>query len=461
MAIPPAPQRSSRPTDYQVFASRYPEVIERLRLLRKWREDRLANLARLSGRKQHAEIRQLLRWSKLHFLYAYEALRAKGLLRESTPDTINTLANACNPFAPVIEDIDSHWIVRSNKPRLVQNFGPLKRMHQLLVADVLRSLHPPRSDQFLFHGGMPKALKAIEDAFRGGNIFAVEIDIVRFYPMVRYSGLADALHPLPKAVVDHVVWDLSYRNWIDDDHRGDADDPAHTSASSSGLVGLSLGASTSPVVGETIIGKWLQTSQPGTVVVYADNILVLGQGEDDVAQRVERLREAALGLPTGPLELRVGSIRSFCDRASYVKFAGQWGRAIRHRLDWQPDERKQQEHLVGEIGTGLSLDAIAAAERKLLHWRRSYSMWRTGDRWVLQQLAGLAAIRYYKNAQPEHLADARYKLAEAYLAIPGIELPDLLPEGSTELHRQRRMTLMNAAQEMIALMAARFQGEAA
>ena len=450
MAISPQPRQAQRPTDYQVFAARYPEVIERIALLRQRRDSRMAKLGGMARRQQHGEARKLLRSGSLHFLYAFEAMRAKRMLGDATPDTITELATRCNPFAPVSEPFVVRLVRKAGKPRQVHDFGPLKRMHQLLVADMLRALHPPRQDQFLFNGGMPKALKAIEDAFRRGDTFAAEVDVVSFYDRVRHDGLAKLLQPLPSAVTEHVVWDSHSRRWIDDDGETVVSS-AHTGASSSGSVGLSLGSSTSPVVGEIIIGRLLRDARPETVVAYADNILVLGRGEDDVGQRVANLREVAARSTSGPLELRAKPPANFCDEAGYVSFAGQWGRAIRHRLDWQPDGNKQRQHLVTEESTVLSADAIAAAESKLVHWRRAYGMWKTGDVFVTRQLAALAAVRYYQNAQPEHFADAQQRLAIAYLAQRGIELADLLPEGSTKRHRQRRMELMDRTQDLLDL----------
>ncbi len=449
MAIRPVPA-SLRPTSgYQEFHSRFPEFIERMRVLRERRAHCLQRLAAMSRRQQHGEVRTLLRSSSLHLLYAFEALKAKQQLHDATPDTIAALATRCNPFSRSVEPVVRRYVRKGGKTRLVQDFGPLKRMHQLLVADLLRTLHPLRQDQFLFNGGMPMALKAVEDAFRDGWTHAVEVDLIDFYGSVRLPGLAQLLRPLPGVVTDHVVWDFTPRRGPGDDIAVSCneDDP-----SASGLVGLSLGAATSPVVGEVIIRHLLDTAQMDHVVTYADNILVLGRGREDAQSRAEHLGEVALGLDAGPLAPRLGRPAGFRDKWTYVEFAGHWGTAIRHRLDWQPNERKQREHRIADHNSLIAGDEIAAAERKVIHRRRAYPMWRTGDQWEARRLAELAAVRYYRDARPEHLTDARQKLIIAYLTCDRPDLRELLPDGTIERHRDRRMVLYRETLRMLEAM---------
>ncbi|MBN8484355.1 MAG: hypothetical protein J0L50_06205 [Sphingomonadales bacterium] len=450
MAIRPSRRTTEtrRTSGYDEFGARYPEFVERIRLLRERRDRRLARLAAMSVREQRGEVRKLLRSGSMHLPYAFDALKAKQQLHDASPETVEALAARCDPFSRFTEHITTRFVRKGRKTRMVQDFGPQKRMHQLLVADLLRTLHPPRQDQFLLNGGMPKALKAIEVAFREGYTHAVEVDLIDFYGGVRLPGLANMLRPLPGAVVDNVVWDVAARQWLNPFlyMTGMSD------LSASGLVGLSLGATTSPVVGEVIIRHLLDTAQMGQVVTYADNILVLGRGRDDALNRAAHLREVALGLDAGPLAPQIGEPAGFRDEHTYVEFAGHWGRAIRHQLNWEPNGRKQQEHRVADVASTLSAEAIAEAERKVTHCRRAYPMWRTADRWEAQRLAELAAVRYYQDARPEHLTDAQHKLAIAYLTSNGLDLLELLPEGTIERHRERRMVLWRETQRLLEAM---------
>jgi len=448
MAFRPSRRTSDtqRPSGYNEFRARHPEFIERIRLLREQRDRKLARLATMPARQQRSEVRRLLRLRSLHLLYAFEAMKAKRQLLDATPDDITALSGSCDPFNRSAELIQTLFVRRGRRTRIVQDFGPQRRMHQLLVSDLLRTLHPPRQDQFLLKGGMPMALQAVEAAFREGYTHAVEVDLIDFYGGLRSPGLAELLRPLPGAVTDHVIWDMSARRSSDD--TVSASSMIHPTAS--GLVGLSLGAATSPVVGEIIIRHLLDTAQMGQVVTYADNILVLGRGMEDAAMRAEHLREVASVVEAGPLALRVGRPVGFRDQRSYVEFAGHRGRAIRHRLNWEPSERKQQEHRIADENSMLSADEIARAERKVSHCRRAYPMWRTADRWEAQRLAELAAVRYYLDARPEHLTDAQHKLAIAYLASRReLDLLEILPDGAIERHRNRRMILLREAQNLL------------
>jgi hypothetical protein len=431
------------------FRTRFADFANRITELRERRDRKFARLAAMPRRQQHGEVRRLLRSGSLHLLYAFEALKAKQLLHEATPAYVEALAGRCDPFARMSEAVVTRYVTKGRKTRIVQDFGPVKRMHQLLVADVLRTLHPLRQDQFLFGGGMPMALQAVEDAFREGYTHAVEIDLIDFYARVRLPGLANLLRPLPGSTVDNVVWDHAIRRGPDDDFFMSYETDGPTA---SGLVGLSLGSATSPVVGEVIIRHLLDTAQMGQVVTYADNILVLGRGRDDAAMRAEHLRQVALRLEHCPLAPRVKEPAGFRDPVDYVEFAGHWGRAIRHRLDWAPNGRKQSEHRIADESSQLTADEIAKAERKVIRCRRSYPMWRSADSWEAQRLAELSAVRYYQDARPEHLADARRKLAVAYLTGHGIELSELLPDGSIERHRERRMNLLRETRQLLEAM---------
>jgi len=448
---------SSPASGYGGFSARHPDFIERIKTLRSRRDRKLAKLGDMPRRQQHGEVRRLLGPGALHLLYAFEAMKAKRQLHDATPNDVAALAATFAPFNRSSEPVATLYVRKGQRTRIVQDFGPHRRMQQLLVADVLRTLHPLRQDQFLFNGGMPMALKAVEDAFREGYTHAVEVDLIDFYGRLRLPGLANLLRPLPGAVTDHVIWDVSARRSADDVVT--VSSMIHPTAS--GLVGLSLGAATSPVVGEIIIRHLLDTAQMGQVVTYADNTLVLGRGRDDAARKAAHLREVALGLDAGPLAPRVGEPAGFRDQWNYVEFAGHRGYAIRHRLNWEPSERKQREHRIAEESTLLTEAEIAEAENKVSHFRRAYPMWRTADTWEARLLAELAAVRYYQDARPEHLTDAKHKLIIAYLASRDLELLELLPDGSTERHRQRRMNLMHETQNLLNAMASSSTSQAA
>ena len=442
----------SRRTDFEAFASSYPEFITGLADLRHYRDREMTKLSGLDQSAKRDRARKLLGCPRLSLLYAYEAVRRLQQLRGATPDTLRDLASRCNPFTRSHEAVQRLLIGSGTRTRGVQNFGPLKRMHQLLVADVLAALHPPRRDQYLFHGGMPMALAAIEAAFRDGYTHAVEIDMIDFYGNVRTPGLAELLRPLPASVVENVVWDYAVRRGPDDEFVIPCDEGVPPSLT--GLVGLSLGAATSPIVGERIIGSLLASAQLGAVVTYADNVLVLGRDREEVVARTKHLKECASRLEAGPVRPRAGRIATFFDPKGGVEFGKQWGQAIRHRLIWVPDADKQAEHRVADHVDSMTLDQIAEAERKVTHWRRSYPMWRTGDAWELERLAELAAARYYCAAQPEHLVRARQALVMACVARGEWRDPnEFAPDWPGRISRERRETLVATTNALLEQMA--------
>jgi len=437
----------SRRTGFEAFAAAYPEFIAKLGDLRHYRDREMAKLASLSGSAQRDRVRMILRSPRLALLYAYEAVRRVQQLHNATPATLNELAARCNPFAPTHEAVQRLIVGSGTRTRAVQNFGPQKRMHQSLVADVVAAIHPPRGDQYLFNGGLPKALAAIEAAFREGYTHACEVDLINFYGGVRPAGLAELLHPLPASVVEHVVWDYAVRRGRDDDLAIPCDEG---SPSLTGLVGLSLGAATSPIVGERIIGVLLGSAQLDPVVNYADNVLVLGRDREEVVARTQHLRECAFRLEAGPVRPRIGRIASFRDQTGGVEFAKQWGQAIRHRVNWSPGADKQGEHRIADHAERMTLEQIEEAERKVTQWRRSYPMWRTGDAWEVERLAELAAARYYRAGQPEQFALARQALLTACFARGQLRDPfEFAPDWPGREHQRRREALISSTNAML------------
>lgn len=446
MTIRAVQSRDNRRTSYERFADRYPDFILTLGDLRHYRDRELKKLRALPRSGQRDRVRKLLRSERLALLYAYEAMRRVRPLHRVAPEDIHALAGRCDPFLRTIEGVKRLTVPAGHRDRIVQSFGPLKRLHQMMVADVLVNLHPPREEQSLFNGGMPTALKAIEAAFREGFTHAVEVDFTDFYGSVRHERLAGMLHPLPASVTDNVVWDFACRRGPDDEI---ALPLCEDHPSLSGLVGLSLGAATSPIVGERIIGLLLDIAQPGKVVTYADNLLVLGRDEEEVMARAEHLRECASRLEAGPLRLRIGDASSFLHTQG-VEFAKQWARHIRHRLDWSPGWQKRAEHCVADAIDRPTMDQIDAAERKVIQWRRSYPLWRTGDSWLRDRLAELATIRYYRDASPEHHTAAQLAVTVAFIASSDhVDVADVIPDGHTRAELDRRQRLICDARSLV------------
>lgn len=442
---PPAPCR----TDFEVFRAAHPDFVLKLHALRQFRNREFAKLAVLTGKAQRNRVRSLLASRPLHLLYAYEGLRRARRLRDGSPESVAALAEQCNPFHRSREPGISVPLPSRGRTRLVMSYGPEKRMRQLLVADLLRHLHPPLEQQCLFRGGMPAAFRAVADAYREGFTFAAEIDVIDFYGSVKLTGLADLLHPLPRSVVDHVVWDGGFRAVMTPDHlvsvfMGDDHHP-----SPNAWQGIALGSACSPIVGERILAVLIAAAEPCRVVAYADNMLVLGRSPTDVAECYERMRQRASSEFAGwALGLRSSGFHDLSHET--FEFLHHEGRLVSGEFQWSPDQRKLGDFLVAEDDDELADEAITSAEDKVSHWRRAYPEWPDGDEWESRQLAALAARRFYQSATPLNQTRAAQALVHSYLSLGRrVAMEEIAPVGRTSDDKRREQLLDVARARLI------------
>lgn len=395
---------------YIGFRSAYPEFTAELTLLRQRRQKVLTALAEATVRERHSSVRRILRDRRLHLLYAYDALRRTGRLRGATPQIIEELATRFNPFAPVVDErVITRLIDKGSGRRWVQDFGPVRRMQQALVADVLRYLHPPLRGQKLFNGGMPTALNAVATAYADGFTHGVEVDFVNFYGSVRPEALAGLLRPLPTSVVEHVVWDQTMRNPYNV-----VVVPSEAYPTPSTTAGLSLGAATSPIVGEKIIAHLLTVAQLEDTITYADNLFILGRSEAEVTARIHLIKEGVANLDVGVLGLRFARKSNF-ELTVPFEFVKAQGEARDGRVVWRPGAAKINQYQASATDF-LPATEIEAAERRVSQWRRSYAGWDEGDAHEAEYLAALKVRRFYLDADPAHLSAAVHAIVVAYLA---------------------------------------------
>ena len=426
------------------------EMKREVSALRKFRDREFAKLGTLPGRDRHSLTRKLIRLPSIHRLYAYEGLRKSGQLATVTPERLTAIAARCNPLQPCDERSASHYVGQGQRKRLVQIFGPAKRARQMMVADLLRYLHPPLEQQFLFRGGMPAAFRAVEAAYADGFTFGTETDLVGFYPSIGLEGLAELLRPLPSSVVTNVVWD-----------RATGRDTVVNNAVPTSLQwaypplgdqqGIALGSACSPRVGERILATLIAPTSDCRTIAYADNVLVVGRSPDAVAACVQAMRDrtSSSGRWASRLRLRDDGIKDLTTEG--FSFLHHEARVDGATFSWWPDHRKLGEFLAAhEDGDGvagyLSLEAIAAAETKIAHWRRAYRDWPEGDLWEVSQLAALAARRFYITASPLDRTTAATALIASYFAN-GRErsFEELAPGGATPKADNRRQMLIEDA----------------
>lgn len=411
--LPVMPLPARTPLPYERFRASYPNFVEKIREGERYRKHVLASLGASAPRERHSMVRQVLRDRRLHLVYAYHTIRRLGQLGTATPASINALAIGCNVFVPTRgERVVTRAVSKGSGHRLVQDFGPRRRMHQALVADVLRQLHPLPESQTLFHGGMPMAQKAIATAYQQAEMtHGVEVDLVGFYASIEPDRLAEYLRPLPTSVVEYVVWDTPMR----DDPSVHAVVGTMPAPTSSPPAGLSLGSATSPIVGELIVNLLLASANEQDTITYADNLFIMGRSEHEVNARIDRIREGVASLEVGALELRVGYSEGH-DLSRAFEFLKQEGVAEDGRFIWRPGQAKRMQHQIGGSDYYLTDEVIAATERRVRHWRRSYPSWPEGDVAEAVHLAELAVWRFYRNGDPSNRTAAVHAVVVAWLA---------------------------------------------
>lgn len=435
----------SRLSDFEVFRSRNARFVDELAALRKYRTARLAILQSLSRRTQRSMVRALFTDDRLLRLYAYEALRKSGHLRRATVETVAEMATEANLFQPCLEHSPRHPVRSRRRFRDVYNFGPQKRLRQLLVADVIRPLHPPRQSQKLLHGGMPAARRAVEAAFHEGVMrFCAEIDLVDFYGSVPLEGLAGVLRPLPAGVIRHVVFDLTIRRSYEEGSPSGLSTGAWSDPHRIGPIGLPLGSACSPVVGECILAQFVQEIPDDQFITYADNILLLGRTEEDVQALTESLA-AALHNGSGSMRYRVRT-NSVVAMQTGFEFLGQQVDIAESdgKFTWRPASHKVAEYLIGDWPVQANLPETDEAEAKVINWRAAYPDWPEGDAVEAHALAEIACIRHFQQRSGVSRRRAISAILDAILAYDYLlSIDEIVPDGGP-LHGAERDRLIHA-----------------
>lgn len=436
---------------YREFAARDPGLVAEITELRAEWQQALTRLSALPRGRQHSRVRQLLRSRRFGLFHAYRGVLKANRIRAATRQSLEALTGRLDPFSPCYERVIRREVVKDGRTRAVDNFGPIKRALQHMVADLIRATNPPRANQFLFRGGIPAALAAVEAACARGLTHAVELDVEGFYRNLSAECLTGILRPLPDAVVNHMVWDLSLRVTADDMPgviRVRSITPPLNDTS-----GLSLGSASSPIVGEVVIGRLLAASEIDfgpDIITYADNLLVLGRSEQEATSRAENLTALALSRAYGSLRLREKGRGHFLEPgtsvgggfATGVPFAGQFGfRESNGVFTWGPTPERQERHWIAEREDCPTLAEIERAQARVSAFHRAYPRWQDRAIREAEERARLSAARYLSAPSPEALAAAGRDLVLALLLLRGEdrELDEMIPDyrGIPDIRRER------------------------
>lgn len=458
MPITPVQKRVARKqTPYERFHGSFPDYTQRMIELRQGFLRECQRLERLNRRGQRNAIRMLLRNRQFYEVFAFDALKRCEEFEHATPTTVESLAGQFDPF----EELGDEPVLIRNvgmsdyRTRNVFDFGPKRRMHQQVIARILRHTHPPLESQKLFNGGMPKALSAIEAAISDGATHAMEVDFVNFYGTVRFDDLAEVMRPLPQAVTTHIVWDDRMRV-------GDLF-PNVLSASMHATPeipeGLPPGSSTSPIVGEALIARLLEAAQLPGIITYADNLCILGCSEEEVLERFRKLREAVRSPPfdcISGLSLSDAEVRNIVEHDRPSKFGIEFakhesisepgGTVI---LGWKPSIKKLQEFQIS-ASDYVSIAQLNRAITKVRSRARYYPNWADGERMEAELVAALKCRKFRLQKSNGSLNDAVNAVVTAFVLWEG-ERPysDFLDDSHIGLERaiERRLDSLLLAAE--------------
>lgn len=443
--------------DYHRFAGRDPVLVAEIAELRAEWKQACSQLSGLTRRQQHNRVRQLLRSERFGLLHAYRGTLKAHRIRNATRSTLESVAERINPFGPCYEQVNQREIDKDGRTRTVDTFGPIKRARQHMVADLIRALHSPRSNQFLFNGGIPAALTAVEAAHSRGLTHAVELDVEGFYRNIPAECLAGLLRPLPKAVIDHVVWDLAIRN--NDVGHSVVIMARRTAPPLNDTIGLSLGSASSPIVGEVVIGHLLAANEIDfgpDIITYADNLLVLARSEQEAEARAENLTALPKLRAFGSLRLREKGRGHFLPPgqsaggrfSAGVTFAGQFGHPDGDgQFSWEPSPERQQRHWIAERDVCPSLAEIQRAQARVAAFHRAYPLWQDREMSEAEERARLSAALYLRAPTSERLAEAGRDLFLAMLMLRHTDrqLTELIPEYSGIPSRRRERLMQECA----------------
>jgi len=397
--------------------------------------------------KRRLLIDRFLKSSDAKLYYLFRAVVRCNLLHRFPPGRVASEAETLDLFSGEIEHAGFYQkpATTLQSARVITIFGPRKKARQNMVRAVLEAVHQPRPDQYTINGGVPEALKALVRDFNDGYFFATERDIRRFYQHIRREGLANILRPLPKRVVDSVVWDGRSDDWADTDDLS-------TAVSADGLLplrGLPQGSACSPIAAEMVVASLLAgLNDDVRVRAYADNVIILGRTENEVLAASEQLANLANAHSAGPLRLKDNDT-VFDLRKQTFALLGYEGSFLASgdppRLDWQPRDYKLSaiETIVTNPHTSRRelIDAIKWCQAA----RYAYPLWEGGRIWCAEVQCALHARIAY--SLPSNLA--RYQSCRIIfnywkenLEVPR-ELQLLLPEAANEVEVAGRQAVLD------------------
>ena len=277
--------------------------------------------AHRAGKRKRAEhlTRMYLMSFHARYVATVEANRQLKPHRKVPSQRLPEIAANLDPWQGTKEKVIVHFKPKKSKEcevRPIMDFGIVNRSLQYLVRAALEAQANIHPCQFAIRGGRSTAVKAVMDALTAGNHWVVEIDIADCYPSFDGEILPDLL-PIPKEVTRHVLLSR-YLNIVLGNVTNCLGPEMNTSVDPEGDLGvytdvfisearrgIPQGSAASPIVTDLLLASVVpDMSGNGTVIVYADNFLIMAKEENDVVSNNLALRDALNGHPAGPLRPR-------------------------------------------------------------------------------------------------------------------------------------------------------------
>lgn len=299
-----------------------------------------------------------------------------------TKDVLRQIAEDMHAWHGSMEPVRVRSIPKRNGDfRMVCSFGLRAKALQLLIGRVMTPFAEFANCQFMFVGGRAAACAAVRDLLRSGYRHVLELDIKECYGSFDNRRLHRFL-PLPRRVTEaNIASNRRSLTHVYDDP-GDPHDREIKSRR-----GIAQGSSLSPLVAETLIATILKALPEGDIppdvvlVVYADNILVLGRTDASV-----RIAATSLGRSFG--HSRVGSLvlhRTRCRRVcNGFDFLGYRFRVRAGRIVIRPSDKNLAKFAERccDLRYGDKKGSFADLDRYSRSWTNSFPLWNARHLWA-------------------------------------------------------------------------------
>ncbi len=274
------------------------------------------------NQKIHGLVRQYLKSHSAKIVAVEEANQGLHHTKRLGRKKIAKRAKAMNVWEKCDETVRLIVIKKPNNNqdfRYIFNYGFENQARQILVRNVIKASSSYSPNQYLMNGGRDKAVQAVQQNYKQGYKYVIELDVQHCYKSFNVGGVSEFLS-LPKEVTDNVLsgfnLNVDIQEYLDKLFNQSYEEEEGLSAEELFSIiesdwegvrsGLPEGSKASPFAVEKIFSDVIKQlpMELGTVVNYADNFLCMCKDENDAFEMYKYLCSALHAHPAGPLELK-------------------------------------------------------------------------------------------------------------------------------------------------------------